>query len=879
MMILAAIAGVVVAWLITVISQVTGNDHWPILVAGGAVGALFVKMARLQARVSLMERGIRATGMREPGEPSLRDTEREKPAPEHFHPAPEDAAAATLDADRRPAPAATRMTPGWVERARAVLNRWLFDGNVPVKIGVLVSFIGIAALLRFGVEQGWFNAPIEVRLLSVAAIAIAALVFAWRQRQSRRLFALAVQGGAIGILLLTVFSAFSLYDVLPATAAFALLVVLVAGVGVLAVVQNALALAVLALIAGFAAPVLVSTGEGSHIALFSWYALLNLCIFAVAWHKSWMLLNRLGFAFTFIISAVWGVLSYVPAHYVSAQAFLLFFFALYLMVPVLVASRTPGERNLDVMLVFGLPLFAFPQQIGLLEGEQVPVAGAALVGGLIYSATAWLLIRRQLVSLGKAHAVLAVGFATLAVPFAFSGSSITLIWALEGAALVWFGVYWQSRWTRRAGLGLQGLAALVWLFSVLTAGHGEWPVLNDVFLGGLALAAASAVSAWRYDDLGARRLTINLLAGASLAAWSLAGIVEIESALRYAWFSDGLLALAAMTALMSAFVHRARPWWITGAAPAAALANGIWLALFQCQTHVWPFGGLGFPAWGIFLISAWLVQLLQRNTDNVWRGLSSLAIHAAVVTALAATLYHLAAVVLDLGEGWQWLSAGLPLLALCALLLKGGRPPLSPRVLPGRQHAWLAATTAIAVALGLIMSLPVEGNPAPLVFVPVLNPLELGQLTAMLMLVWVCVRYAAVKRTLQLSVVGGIAFVLITIMALRAVHYLAAIAWSPDALLNAPIGQMTLSLTWTTIGVIAWLLASQRGSRTLWYVGAALLGVVLAKLILVDRSYLSNVAGIISFLAFGLLSIVVGYFAPAPPRPGPPVTDDEGVQT
>ncbi|MGN6514020.1 MAG: DUF2339 domain-containing protein, partial [Lysobacteraceae bacterium] len=38
-------------------------------------------------------------------------------------------------------------------------------------------------------------------------------------------------------------------------------------------------------------------------------------------------------------------------------------------------------------------------------------------------------------------------------------------------------------------------------------------------------------------------------------------------------------------------------------------------------------------------------------------------------------------------------------------------------------------------------------------------------------------------------------------------------------------------------------------------------------LVLVDRSHLGNLFGILSFLAYGLLCTAVGYFAPAPPRP------------
>jgi len=42
--------------------------------------------------------------------------------------------------------------------------------------------------------------------------------------------------------------------------------------------------------------------------------------------------------------------------------------------------------------------------------------------------------------------------------------------------------------------------------------------------------------------------------------------------------------------------------------------------------------------------------------------------------------------------------------------------------------------------------------------------------------------------------------------------------------------------------------------------------VVLAKLVFVDRQNLGDLLGIGSFVAYGLLCTLVGYFAPAPPR-------------
>jgi uncharacterized membrane protein len=44
-----------------------------------------------------------------------------------------------------------------------------------------------------------------------------------------------------------------------------------------------------------------------------------------------------------------------------------------------------------------------------------------------------------------------------------------------------------------------------------------------------------------------------------------------------------------------------------------------------------------------------------------------------------------------------------------------------------------------------------------------------------------------------------------------------------------------------------------------------LLGVVVAKLFLVDLAQLSTIAKIGTFLVVGLLLVLVGYFAPVPP--------------
>ena len=69
--------------------------------------------------------------------------------------------------------------------------------------------------------------------------------------------------------------------------ALALLVAIGGACGALSVLNNAMALAVLAITGGFAAPILISTGGGSHVALFTYFAALNAAILGIAWFRSW----------------------------------------------------------------------------------------------------------------------------------------------------------------------------------------------------------------------------------------------------------------------------------------------------------------------------------------------------------------------------------------------------------------------------------------------------------------------------------------------------------------------------------------------------------------------------------------------------------------
>jgi uncharacterized membrane protein len=874
------------------------------LFAGAAFGLVFARLRTLTMRVAALENKgavTRAAAMPreaaatppEISQPSIETIEPATPPTATPRPAAPTAAPIIDSAARRAAVAATTSPasvsappapplrvpspatppqPNAIDNATAAIKRWFTEGNVPVKVGMLVLIAGVAALLKYASDQGWVHVPVELRLAGVAAAAIAALAFGWRVRTRKRSFALSVQGGAIGALLMTVFAAFRLYQLLPAGAAFGLMLVLVAGTGVLAVLQDALALAVLGLIAGFAAPILISTGSGNHVVLFSYYALLNLAIFAIAWKKAWRTLNLLGFFFTYAIGTLWGVLRYEPALRDTTEPFLIIFFAIYLAIPILYAWRI-GESKRDLVdgtLVFGNPLVAFALQAALLDGERMPLAYSALALAAVYAVLAYLLIRRDRFRvLGESFAVLAVGFATLAVPLALSARSTACTFALEGAALVWLGMRQQRRLPLWTGVALQLVAAGAFAMSVsFAAGNADtFAIANGGFISAILIAGSALASAWLLSRGGTHTQPAALLYGWGLAWWIGAWLREIDRFVAPDHSPPALLGVLALTIALAGvawhLVRRAAPAWTA----AIGLAFGIALALFFLEMGSHPYAGWGLAAFAAYAVAGFFALGALRSASDRVLGVAHSGWLWTWTVAIGLSLRMLAEQA-ALSDGWRDALTVLPLLVAWMLVLR--KPAAIAPPLGARIDAWrgsLLASQALAAIVAFALLLIHDGATTPLPYVPILNPIELAQLAILVCLArWLGDPETAgdlSQRRLMLLVAFGFAFV--TAATLRGVHHLANVPWDAG-IGSSMVAQTSLTVVWSVLGVVGWVMGSRRGSRPLWLAGAVLMGIVLAKLLLIDRTHLGSGFGIASFIAYGLLCTVIGYFAPAPPR-------------
>ena len=527
----------------------------------------------------------------------------ESRTPDLATPAEEAAPAAASETTTPPRPPAP--TPQWLLNAKA----WLFGGNLVAKLGLLILFIGVSFLLKYTAAR--VSVPIEFRLAGIVLADIALLAWGWRIRLSRPAISLPVQGAALAVLMLVTFGAFRIYHLIPGSMAFGLLFVLTVFTCLLAVLQDAMWLAIFGIAGGFAAPILASTGGGSHIGLFSYYALLNAGVFALALLRSWRPLNLLGFAFTFTISTAWGVLRYVPENYLSVQLFLLLFFAFYVSIPLAYArlQAVKLKNYVDGTLIFGTPMLGFGLQFTLVRDMPFGAAYSALALGLFYISLATALRRKpQYTLLSDAFLALGVVFGTLAIPFALDGRWTSAAWALEGAGIVWIGLRQKQKLAWMFGLLVQAGA---WL-SFIGASTGMTPenaMNSNLWLGFLLLAITAFLMATRFraqqDGSHYRLLSSIFLIGATV--WLVAG-AWAEILLRLSPQTQSTpLAFSAMIAVAALYVIARRMLWPLAGAVALvvqAVAGLKLLELFITQPSSASANLLQRPLLGSLIIVA-----------------------------------------------------------------------------------------------------------------------------------------------------------------------------------------------------------------------------------------------------------------------------------
>jgi uncharacterized membrane protein len=369
---------------------------------------------------------------------------------------------------------------------RMIAGRWLN------RIGLLAVAVGVAFFLKAAIDNDWIGpgGQVALGLLIGAGLIASATIFA---KRGYFFFADGLIGLGGAVLYLSLWAASGYYHLIAPAVAFGAMVIVTAALLGMALGRNSRRVASLALLGGFITPLLVSTGQDSHVVLFSYLALQDAVLLVLADRSDWRFLDLPAFFFTEIYFFAWFASFYRDPMLVETSLFATLFFVIFTAIPV-IRSRRQGAFRIEhglVMLanvalfLIALQVMMWPEHRWVLTASTLALAVFHLI--VVRAVPANQTLPRLLIG------GLALTLVTLAIPQRLSVRWTTMAWSIEAAILMWTGFrvkIWQVRTASFILFMIVALMLLMW------PPDYEMALWNARFGGMLAAVACAFAVLW-----------------------------------------------------------------------------------------------------------------------------------------------------------------------------------------------------------------------------------------------------------------------------------------------------------------------------------------------------------------------------------------------
>jgi uncharacterized membrane protein len=333
-------------------------------------------------------------------------------------------APATLSPLPLPPVAAPRATKVRTSTEVAVGQKWFLG------IGVFVLLLAAGFFLKYAFDEKWIGPSTQVTLGFIfGALLFIAGEICRRRKLPGLDIALAAVG--LGVLYLSVYAANQIYALIPDPLTI-FVVLLVSAVGLsVAAVWDSRALAVLAFLGGYLAPILDTAGKSGHLLFFGCLTIINLAGEGLAFLKRWTQLYFLGALFSWVLLFIfWGSLASESS--IDAFGFIQFLFLLYSIAPFLRSLLRAGEERVPLIWVGVLNgWLCCWKSDELLHSAKLPISLLTLAYGCLALAVAIMVWRRGSTRARTWLLVQGMVYFLIAWTVIFSTNWITFFWAAQ----------------------------------------------------------------------------------------------------------------------------------------------------------------------------------------------------------------------------------------------------------------------------------------------------------------------------------------------------------------------------------------------------------------------------------------------------------------
>ncbi|HJR60864.1 MAG TPA: DUF2339 domain-containing protein [Vicinamibacterales bacterium] len=226
----------------------------------------------------------------------------------------------------------------------------LIGGRWLLYAGIAAVVLAASYFVKFAFDNGWISEPLRV----AAGVGAGVVLVAGGTRISSRglaIFGHALAGGGIVVLYVSIYAALHFYRLIAPAPAFGLMAMVTAAAAWLADRQQSQPLAALALLGGFATPLLIGGGQGAQIVLFTYVAILITGSALIAHRHDWPLVSAASYVCAFALVVAWLFSSYTPGAWFRTELFLTLYACLFGYL--LWALLRSGDRSSQAQLAIG----------------------------------------------------------------------------------------------------------------------------------------------------------------------------------------------------------------------------------------------------------------------------------------------------------------------------------------------------------------------------------------------------------------------------------------------------------------------------------------------------------------------------------------------
>ena len=359
------------------------------------------------------------------------------------------------------------------------------------RVGAVTLVIGVAFFFKYAIDNRWIGETGRVLLGFIAGcLTLAVADHFWRRDQET--FAQGICGSGIAVLYLSFYASFAFYHLVPQAVAFLLFSLTTGLAGVLALRYNAAAIAALGMFGGYAAPVLLSTGEDRPWTFFTYLLLLNIGALVISKTRSWRRLDWLAFCSTAYLYLSWYEVHFKAEKQIVATVFAVVFYLIF--------------ADLSDRILFMASQFCvMSAMLAIWDHTVAPyillTLGLSLTGLCIADRRRWPDTALMIFTV--------FSFSYCVWYLAYSAPPLgPSLWLLTGAFLMFFGwTAWRSLW-RRADLTLQDLilvalngpAYFASAYGLLHRNYNAWLGLFSIGLASLHAALGFALHRAHPED-------------------------------------------------------------------------------------------------------------------------------------------------------------------------------------------------------------------------------------------------------------------------------------------------------------------------------------------------------------------------------------------